>query len=159
MVRQIPIPRPINRFTVLIHTHHSLTVTMMSRITLHLKRFAHRSTTVDSNETHWHISRRRRPSAAHPREHPWRIHGLAASPRAAFPPGLFTSVLTPSGTFLEGESFVLDLCSAAQTSDPPSKLSSGPGTSVPDLEVPRDLNVQIPLTTVGDEELAGSGGV
>jgi hypothetical protein len=161
MVRQIPIPRPINRFTVLIHTHHSLTVTMMSRITLHPKRFAHSSTTVDSNETHWHIHPPLRPSATHPRAPPRRGTGmprLTAPPRAAFPPGLFTSVLTPYGTFLGGESFVLDLCPAAETDISPPKPSSGTVTSVADLEVPGNLNVQNPVTTVGDEELASVRG-
>ena len=97
-----PNPRPINLFSMLIHTPHSLTVTMMSRITLRPKRFAQCSTTVDSNESHWRVSGRRRPSAARLRQHPRRVLGtpwLAAPPRAAFPPGLFASVPTPSGTF------------------------------------------------------------
>jgi hypothetical protein len=85
---------------------------------------------------------------------------LTAPPRAAFPPGLFTSVLTPYGTFLEGESFVLDLCPAAETDVPPPKPSSAPGTvtSVADLEVPGDLSLQNPITTVGDEDLTGVRG-
>jgi hypothetical protein len=79
---------------------------------------------------------------------------LTAPPRAAFPPGLFTSVFTPAGTFLEGDSFVLDLCPAAETDAQPPKTPSGSATDAPGSEVPSDLNVQNPLTTVGDEELA-----
>ena len=156
-----PNPWPINLFILLIHTPHSLTVTMMSRITLHLKRFAQCSTTVDSNETHWRVSGRRRPCAARLRKSPRDVLGtpwLAAPPRAAFPPGLFTSVFTPSGTFPECESFALEQFTEVETDAPPPKPYPGPGTPVADPSVPVDLDVRNTFTTMGGGELAGRGG-
>ncbi len=139
---------------------HSLTVAMMSRITLHPKRFAHGSTTIHSDMAHRHVPRRLPPFATRPHVPPRRVRGtpsLETPPRVAFPPRWFTSARTPPGTVPEGESFALESFSAA----PPPEPSSGRGTSVTDDPAPPvtiDLDLMYSVGTVGDEELAGSRG-
>jgi hypothetical protein len=112
---------------------------MMSRITLHLKRFAHSTTTIDAEDTRWHVSRRRptRPQQV------FEISTLRAPPPAAFP---------LRSAYSEVESYPLE-------SLPPSAaaVSTRPGMmSVADTSVPIDLHPLNTLTAVGDEELAGS---
>ena len=86
-------------------------------------------------------------------------NALAGGPtRAAFPPGLFTSVFTPSGTFPECESFALEQFTEVETDAPPPKSYPEPGTPVADPSVPVDLDVQNTFTTMGGGELAGRGG-
>ena len=109
-------------------TSHSLTVAMMSRITLHLKRFAHSTTTIDSEDTRF-----RRPHG-HLRQQVFEISTLRASPPAAFP-----------SAYSQVESFPLE-----------SLLPSA--TAGADTSVPIDLHPLNTLTAMGDEELAGSPG-
>jgi len=137
-----------------------LTVTMMSRITLHLKRFAHRSTTIDSYDTHWNDPRRRLPVATtRPPAPPRRVFWSPrpeAPPRVVFPPGWCTSA--PAPAVPTGESFALEPFSAATG----LQLSSWLGTPVADDPVPPPVPVDPDVlrtpNTVGHEELAGRRG-
>jgi hypothetical protein len=140
-------PIPGNQRCMLIPTPHSLTVTMMSRITLHLKRFGHRTTIIDSDEMR-QDPRHPLPPAVRPWAPPLRVHGapgLETSPRFAFPSGWSTSTPASPDTVPTGQSFELEPLSAAATGAPVQQESI-------DLDVLRTLN------SVGDEELAGSHG-
>lgn len=130
-MRQIPYGPSIR----LIYTPYSLTVTMMSRITLHLKRFAHRTTDIDTEDPRWHVSRHRRPSAPPYRE----MSRLEAPPRAAFPPRWSTALDSPDDFF--------PLQSLSSTG------STRPEISVVGPSVPIELDA---LAAVGEEGLAGS---
>ena len=110
----------------------------MSRITLHLKRFAHRTTTVSS--TH-------RPAAAgavRPHAFPHtHTHTHELSVLQAAPPGSAWSTILESGSS-ECESFALESLSQTQTVQQQQSAS-----------VPGDKEALDPLMEVGDEEVAG----
>ena len=119
-------PRPISqrRLIMLISTYYSLTVTMMSRITLHLKRkrFSQRITVVESDEVRRYDPQRHLPFAARLPEPPLRVHeapGLEVPPHVAFPPGWSTSASTPYDAVPRGESFELEPFSVPATGAPP----------------------------------------
>ena len=111
---------------------------MMSRITLHLKRFAHTSTTIDSFDTRWNITRRR--SAQNNKHAAARTHEVVSTLRAA-PPGWSSVLDSESGG--GSESFALE---------------SRVGVVQPfeEVEVPGNREPLGTLREVGDEEVAGA---
>ena len=106
---------------------------MMSRITLHLKRFAHTSTTIDSLDTRWNLTRRRSAHHHHV-PHGGRIHEVSTL-RAAQPGHGWSTVLDSESGEGGSESFALESRVVAQ----PFAEASALGT----------------LREVGDEEVVG----
>ncbi|KAH9172654.1 hypothetical protein EDB89DRAFT_878004 [Lactarius sanguifluus] len=113
-----------------------LTVAMMSRITLHLKRFGHGDTVISSYATHPHdrslppfVARNRGP----PRRRPETTR-LGTLTSVSFTPGWSTSAPEPFRTVEEGESFALEplSSSSAAAGAPRPHPSSGPGTTLAD---------------------------
>lgn len=161
MVRHFPTASPVS--TVLIYTPYSLTVTMMARITLHLKRFAHSNTVVEFGDTRWDETRPRLPSASRPRAalpRARRTSRVEPPPRVVYPFGWATSVPAQTDTVrMGGESLALEPFSAA--APPPPRPSSGLGRPVADRPawpVHIDLEVLHSPSSVGDAELAGGRG-
>ncbi|KAH8994138.1 hypothetical protein EDB86DRAFT_1286410 [Lactarius hatsudake] len=106
MVRQIPIPRPINQRCqpiLFLPTSHSLTVAMMSRDALRPGRFGHRRSALSSYATHQHrsngLAARTNDRAGDPTFTP------AVLGRSTSAPGP-----VPVGTACEGDSFALEPC-------------------------------------------------
>ena len=129
---------------------------MMSRITLHLKRFAHRNIIVESDVTRRHGPQRRRlPFAACPQA----LAGhVLAPPRVASPPRWSTSAPTAQShtTLAADESFALETFCAAPS--PPHEYS-GLEKYGPALQpAPIDLDVLYTPSTAGDKELAATRG-
>jgi hypothetical protein len=114
----------------------------MGRITLHLKRFAHRSTTVESTDARWHVTRRpgaaaaaARPHARRPHTHTHEMSALQAAPRG------WSTILESSGG---SESFALESISQTQTVQQSTLV-----------HVDREAGALDTLAEVGDEEVAG----
>ncbi|KAH8989535.1 hypothetical protein EDB92DRAFT_847037 [Lactarius akahatsu] len=92
-----------------------LTVAMMSRITLHLKRFGHGDTVISSYAAHQH-DRSLPPFDARLRGPQRRGRGKTGPgtlPSVSFTPGWSTSHPAPFDTVYEGEYFALEPCSSA----------------------------------------------
>ncbi|KAH8994137.1 hypothetical protein EDB86DRAFT_1286090 [Lactarius hatsudake] len=115
-----------------------LTVAMMSRITLHLKRFGHGDTVISSYAARPHdrslppfVARPHRPSRRRPET--TRLGELTS---ISYTPGWSTSAPETFGTVEEGESFALEPCSSAAARAPRTHPSSGPGTTLADGSTP-----------------------
>ncbi|KAH9059921.1 hypothetical protein EDB87DRAFT_1684186 [Lactarius vividus] len=106
-----------------------LTVAMMSRITLHLKRFVHGDTVISSYATD-HYDRSLPPFVA-------RLRGSRRSGCGTTGPGT-ASFTTPFDTVHEGECFALEPCTSAAASapPPPAHPSSQPETTLADGSTP-----------------------
>ncbi|KAH9024816.1 hypothetical protein EDB85DRAFT_2150229 [Lactarius pseudohatsudake] len=112
-----------------------LTVAMMSRITLHLKRFGHGDTVISSYATRRPHDRSLPPFVARP--HGPSRRGFETTregtlPGVSFTPGWSTSAPEPFDTVYEGESFALEPYSSAAASAPRPHPSSEPGTTLAD---------------------------